>query len=116
MSEEMNSKGDGKEWFAKLVKEETKCIDVEITPPCKCIIGEWQFSIHTESKLKKDDIPLIFVYKHNEDINILLNPWCKGKLFKLDILTQYLVTMADPEGVSGSALLRFSRKFFIFAV
>jgi hypothetical protein len=81
MDENENSTGNPKEWFAKLISKKNKSIDVEITPPCNCIIGEWMFHITTESKLKEGGDTLILEYKHPEDIVILLNPWCKGKHF-----------------------------------
>lgn len=67
-------------WFAQLFSIKDKSINVEITPPCNCIIGEWMFSIHTESKSKECADNKKLEYNYNEDIVILLNPWCTGKL------------------------------------
>ncbi|CAG2211786.1 TGM1 [Mytilus edulis] len=77
MNENTSSRSkDKKEWFAKLLNKKENSIDVEVTPPCTCIIGEWRFTIQTESKIKDDGDKLILMYKHNEDVIILLNPWC----------------------------------------
>lgn len=95
MNENTSSRGeDKKEWFAKLLNKKEKSIEVEITPPCTCVIGEWRFTIQTESKIKEDGDKLILTYKHNEDVIILLNPWCPDDLVYMgieELLNEYIL-------------------------
>ena len=77
MNETSTGKVNPYKWFVQLFSIKDKSINVEISPPCNCIIGEWMFSIHTESKSKDADNKKL-EYNYNEDIVILLNPWCTG--------------------------------------
>lgn len=79
MSEDPTRVGKATEWFAKMVYKTDTSIDVEIKPPCNCIIGEWRFTIQTESKLKEEEEPISLMYEHNVDVIVILNPWCKGR-------------------------------------
>lgn len=79
MDENANGTGHHSEWYAKMVEKKGNTIKVEIKPACNCIIGEWEFSILTSSKIQAEDDPLLFKYTSGSDITILLNPWCERK-------------------------------------
>lgn len=94
MDEKPNGSGVSNEWFAKLINKKDKSIDVEIVPPSNCIIGEWMFDIKTESKIKDGGDVLTLEYKHNDDIIILLNPWCKDDQVYIateELLAEYIL-------------------------
>ncbi|XP_033753995.1 hemocyte protein-glutamine gamma-glutamyltransferase-like [Pecten maximus] len=65
---------DRKNWHAQLVSVEKKTILVEITIAPNTIIGEWIMSVESFTKHKEDVVSLI--YSSDQDILILLNPWC----------------------------------------
>jgi hypothetical protein len=85
MDENKNGVGHHLEWYAKMTENKNKTITVAITPPSNCIIGEWDFSILTSSKVKPDDRPIILKYKCPKDVTILLNPWCERKCVEMNV-------------------------------
>ena len=94
MDENKNGVGHHSEWYAKMTENKNKTITVAITPPSNCIIGEWDFSILTSSKIKPDDRPIILKYKCPKDVTILLNPWCEHDdvyLTTTDLLKEYVL-------------------------
>ncbi|KAK3085991.1 hypothetical protein FSP39_011813, partial [Pinctada imbricata] len=62
-------------WHARLLKREKNTIYIEVQASCESIIGEWSLAIDTKLQGNNDKFDR---YIHKEDINIILNPWCKG--------------------------------------
>ena len=59
-------------WTCKIKETKDCSLALIITPSNSCVIGEWLLSIMTSHSDKG------YCYELPEDINILLNPWCKG--------------------------------------
>ncbi|XP_060083907.1 protein-glutamine gamma-glutamyltransferase Z-like [Ylistrum balloti] len=64
-----------KEWYAQLVTIEKKSIVVEISIPPNIIIGHWLMSVQTFT-IEKGEEATVLQYNSQQDIVILLNPWC----------------------------------------
>lgn len=66
-----------KNWHARLIGQKKCDVIVGVFTPCNCIIGEWSLFISTKSKVSDNSVQ-VEEYECSTDINILLNPWCKG--------------------------------------
>ncbi|XP_067652851.1 annulin-like isoform X2 [Haliotis asinina] len=65
-----------KKWGASLVSQKGNSLTLSVFAPASTPIGEWEFSVKTIVDVK-DGKDLIWQYNHNEDINIIFNPFCK---------------------------------------
>ncbi|XP_071092231.1 annulin-like isoform X1 [Haliotis cracherodii] len=65
-----------KKWGASLVSQKGNSLTVSVFAPASIPVGEWEFSVKTIVDVK-DGKDLIWQYNHNEDINILFNPFCE---------------------------------------
>ena len=79
-------KSDQDNWVIRLVGKSGNDVKLGITPSSECMIGEWTFSILTTSFLGEEETPETLKYLHNDEITILLNPWCKSKNNKYTLL------------------------------
>ena len=61
-------------WTTSLQKMDNNEIEVSITPPAHCIVGEWMLSISPITRGRAQSS-----YRHRDPIYILFNPWCKRK-------------------------------------
>ncbi|KAL4234354.1 hypothetical protein ACF0H5_006002 [Mactra antiquata] len=67
-------------WGGYLESCDGNKINVMVYIAADCIIGEWTLCVRTfaKGKNKKGEPKTIkYLYEHDEDINILFNPWCK---------------------------------------
>lgn len=72
-------------WHARLIGQNKTDVTVGVSPPCNCFVGEWSLFISAQSKTADNNVHKE-EFECSSDINILLNPWCKGlKLFYFDI-------------------------------
>ncbi|XP_071089058.1 annulin-like [Haliotis cracherodii] len=67
---------DKKTWGASVVRQEDKSLTLSVFAPAYIPVGEWDFSVTTIVDVE-DGEDLIWEYKHNEQIYIIFNPWCK---------------------------------------
>ncbi|XP_046549067.1 annulin-like isoform X2 [Haliotis rubra] len=65
-----------RKWGASLVSQKENSLTLSVFAPASIPIGEWEFSVKTIVDVK-DGKDLIWQYNHNEDINIIFNPFCK---------------------------------------
>nr|XP_022335793.1 uncharacterized protein LOC111132291 [Crassostrea virginica] len=65
-------------WTCKIKETKDCSLILVITPSSSCVIGEWLLSIMTSHSDKG------YCYEFPEDINILLNPWCKDDPVYMD--------------------------------
>jgi hypothetical protein len=68
-------------WKCAIKTMQGACVIVDITPSSSCAIGEWSLCIMTSPSDKSAD--KMYCYEFPDDINVLLNPWCKGITFIL---------------------------------
>lgn len=79
VSEKYEKFDNSGKWQARIVnKMPASTLELEILSAPSCIIGEWDLHIYTITKDKRGQTKELH-YKHDEDIIILFNPWCKGK-------------------------------------
>lgn len=72
-------------WHARLIGQNKTDVTVGVSPPCNCFVGEWSLFISAQSKMADNNVHKE-EFECSSDINILLNPWCKGlELFYFDI-------------------------------
>ncbi|XP_033754207.1 protein-glutamine gamma-glutamyltransferase K-like [Pecten maximus] len=77
IDEEGNKFDNSNKWQARVTSEmPAKTLKVEIFPPSNCIIGEWDLHVYTISKDKRGEKKKLH-YKHDQDIFIIFNAWCK---------------------------------------
>ncbi|KAK3085742.1 hypothetical protein FSP39_008070 [Pinctada imbricata] len=92
MDETGKKSDDSAEWSVRIMDTVGKDLYVGITPPCDCMIGEWNMFIVTISKMKEGEVGL--QYEHEEDITVLLNPWCKDDAVYMEnqsLLDEYIL-------------------------
>ncbi|XP_021380404.1 hemocyte protein-glutamine gamma-glutamyltransferase-like [Mizuhopecten yessoensis] len=77
VDENLNKFDNSGKWQARVANKmpNTK-LEIEVLPPVKCVIGEWDLHVYTISKDKRGTSKQLH-RKHDEDIIILFNPWCK---------------------------------------
>lgn len=64
-------------WHARLIGQNKTDVTVGVSPPCNCFVGEWSLFISAQSKMPDKNVQKE-EFECSSDINILLNPWCKG--------------------------------------
>ncbi|KAJ8302695.1 hypothetical protein KUTeg_019091 [Tegillarca granosa] len=64
------------DWNARVLGQKGNEVELMILTPNDCIIGEWTFDVITQFVDNKDVVNQI-CYEYPENINIILNPWCK---------------------------------------
>lgn len=60
-------------WKSQVHETKGDSLTLDITPSSSCVIGEWSLSVTTVFSSSS-----LFCFLFPDDINILLNPWCKG--------------------------------------
>ncbi|XP_069113007.1 hemocyte protein-glutamine gamma-glutamyltransferase-like [Argopecten irradians] len=63
------------QWGATLKEQKDTTLNLEITSPPSCIIGQWRIKIRTLRKATMQ--PAKKVYSHPKPLYVLFNPWCK---------------------------------------
>ncbi|XP_069113248.1 protein-glutamine gamma-glutamyltransferase 2-like [Argopecten irradians] len=77
IDEDGNKFNNSNKWQARVAsKMPAQTLDIEIYSPYDCIVGEWDMHVYTISKDKRG-VEKKLHYKHDEDIFILFNAWCK---------------------------------------
>ena len=78
VDESGDTKFTADKWAANLVSNNGKEAVIDINVPSTCAIGEWSISVETETI--ENDKKKTFEFEHSDDIFIIFNPWCKGKV------------------------------------
>lgn len=52
----------------------------QITSPAEAVVGRYQLYVETKTKINDSDKPEEFRYHYSDEIIVLFNPWCKGKV------------------------------------
>ncbi|XP_046549070.1 protein-glutamine gamma-glutamyltransferase K-like isoform X1 [Haliotis rubra] len=63
-------------WGAIIAKKGDRSLTVEVFSPASTPVGVWDLIVRTTVDVENGK-DLIWQYNHNEDINIIFNPWCK---------------------------------------
>ncbi|XP_046566210.1 annulin-like [Haliotis rubra] len=63
-------------WGAIIAKKGGNSLTVEVFSPASTPVGVWDLIVRTTVDVENGK-DLIWQYNHNEDINIIFNPWCK---------------------------------------
>ncbi|XP_069113244.1 protein-glutamine gamma-glutamyltransferase K-like isoform X2 [Argopecten irradians] len=78
IDEDGNKINNSSKWQARVAsKMPAQTLDIEIYSPYDCIVGKWDMHVYTISKDKRGGGKKKLHYKHDEDIFILFNAWCK---------------------------------------
>ncbi|GFR82714.1 glutamine gamma-glutamyltransferase K, partial [Elysia marginata] len=83
--------GGEKEWGARILSQSGNALTVGVYPPPDVIVGEWEYSVRTvKAKDGKDET---YECEGNEEVIILLNPWCEDDqvyMKQTDDLKEYI--------------------------
>lgn len=52
----------------------------QITSPAEAVVGRYHLYVETKTKINDSDKPEEFRYHYSDEIIVLFNPWCKGKV------------------------------------
>ncbi|GFO34754.1 glutamine gamma-glutamyltransferase k [Plakobranchus ocellatus] len=83
--------GKKKEWGARILGQADNTLTVGVYPPPDLIVGEWEYSVRTVKV--KDNKRENYECDGNEEVIILLNPWCQDDqvyMEKTDDLKEYI--------------------------
>ncbi|XP_060081830.1 hemocyte protein-glutamine gamma-glutamyltransferase-like [Ylistrum balloti] len=77
MDEEGKKFDNSGKWQARVTnKMPAKTLEIEVLTPPSCVVGDWDLHVYTISKDKRGETKKLH-YKHDQDIFILFNAWCK---------------------------------------
>lgn len=76
-------------WKSQVHETKGDSLTLDITPSSSCVIGEWSLSVTTVFSSSS-----LICFLFPDDINILLNPWCKDDVVYLEnenLLNEYVL-------------------------
>ncbi|XP_071092226.1 protein-glutamine gamma-glutamyltransferase K-like [Haliotis cracherodii] len=76
VTEDQDTSYKPRRWGATVVKKGGNSLTVEVFSPASSPVGVWDLIVRTIVDVENGK-DLVWQYNHNEDVNIIFNPWCK---------------------------------------